>query len=152
MAEVWFYHLERRSVLQELPGLLQRGLERGLRMSVVTVNDDRVREISNALWGFEEAAFLHHGFAGEPELENQMIVLSVGDTAPNQATYRFYVDGTSPANLESVDRATIMFDGNTEEGIQSARQHWKALKPMASVIRYWKQNEEGRWQDQAAGT
>jgi DNA polymerase III subunit chi len=152
MAEVWFYHLERRGVLQELPGLLQRGLERGLKMAVVTNSDDRVREISQALWGIEETAFLAHGFAGEPEPERQPIFLMVDGQAPNQATFCFYVDGAAPASLDGLARAIILFDGNSDGAVQLARQHWKELKPKASAIKYWKQNEEERWQDQAAIT
>lgn len=151
MAEVWFYHLERRGVAQELPGLIARGLERGLRIAVVASSAERVREVSQQLWSFEDIGFLPHGFEGEPAPERQPVYLCTDDQPPNGATFRFYVDGTAPAKLDGLERAIILFDGNSEEAVQTARQHWKTLKPLATAVKYWRQNEEGRWQDQASG-
>lgn len=150
MAEVWFYHLERRGVAQELPGLLTRGLARGLRMAVVTSTLERLREMSQQLWSAEDTAFLPHGHDGEPEPARQPIYLCTDDLPPNGATFRFYVDGTAPATLANLERAVILFDGNNEEAVQIAREHWKILKPLADSIKYWRQNEHGRWVDQAA--
>ena len=151
MAEVWFYHLERRSASQELPGLLMRGLARDLRMAIVTTTTDRVRELSQQLWSLEDTAFLPHGFEGEPFPETQPVYVCTDDQPPNGASFRFYVDGTGPVTLEGLERATILFDGNSEEAVQAARQQWRSLKPLASAVKYWRQNEEGRWVDQASG-
>jgi DNA polymerase III subunit chi len=151
MAEVWFYHLERRGVAQELPGLLTRGLARSLRMAIITTSVERLREISQQLWAAEDTAFLPHGYEGEPAPERQPIYLCTDDQPPNGATFRFYVDGTAPTSLDTLERAVILFDGNDEHAVQTARQQWKTLKPLAGALKYWRQNEEGRWVDQAAG-
>jgi DNA polymerase III subunit chi len=151
MAEVWFYHLERKSADAELPRILLRGLERGLRMAVVTSTPERVKEFSQKLWGLEEAAFIPHGFEGEPNPAQQPIYLCTDDNALNGAAYSFYIDGTAPATLEGCDRASIMFDGNDEAAVEQARTLWRRFKAENATIRYWKQDEEGRWKDQAAG-
>jgi DNA polymerase III subunit chi len=150
MAEVWFYHLERTSADAELPRLLQRGLERGLRMAVVTSTLERVREFSQKLWGLEEAAFIPHGFEGEPQPESQIIYLCTDDNPRNASNYNFYIDGTAPDSLEALERATIMFDGTDDTAVDHARNLWRRFKSENTTIRYWKQDEEGRWKDQAA--
>jgi DNA polymerase III subunit chi len=150
MAEVWFYHLERTTADAELPRLLQRGLERGLRMAVVTSSNDRLREFSQRLWGLEETSFIPHGFDGEPHPEAQPIYLCTDDVGPNDAKFAFYIDGTEPTSLEQLDRASIMFDGNNETALDQARALWRKFKVENATIRYWKQDEEGRWKDQAA--
>jgi DNA polymerase III subunit chi len=150
MAEVWFYHLERKGVDDELPGLLQRGLQRGVRMGVVTSSPDRVKEISQKLWGLEDTAFIPHGFEGEPFPEAQPIYLSADGEVPNGADFRFYVDGQEPGNLEAVERASIIFDGRDENAVAQARLMWRRFKADGLSIRYWKQDEDGRWKDQAA--
>ena len=150
MAEVWFYHLERKAVDDELPGLLQRGLERGVRMAVVTSTVERVKELSHKLWGVEDAAFIPHGFDGEPLPEQQPIYLSAGGEVPNRAAYCFYIDGAAPDTLEFLERASIMFDGRDETAVEQARVLWRRFKNDGVVIRYWKQDDEGRWKDQAA--
>ena len=150
MAEVWFYHLDRKSVDDELPGLLQRGLERGVRMAVVTTTPERVKELSQQLWGVEDIAFIPHGFEGEPSPEQQPIYLSANGIVPNGAGFRFYVDGTIPDATDEIERVSILFDGRDESAVQQARDLWRRFKAEAVPIRYWKQDDEGRWKDQAA--
>jgi DNA polymerase III subunit chi len=150
MAEVWFYHLERKSVDDELPGLLQRGLDRGVRMAVVTTSAERVKELSQKLWGVEDTAFIPHGFEGEPRPEEQPIFLSTGGVVPNSAGFRFYIDGTAPDAMTDIERASILFDGRDEAAVEQARDLWRRFKAASMPIRYWKQDAEGRWKDQAA--
>jgi DNA polymerase-3 subunit chi len=150
MAEVWFYHLERTTADVELPRLLQRGLERGLRMAVVTSTMERVREFSLKLWGLEDISFIPHGFEGEPKPETQSIYLCTDDITPNLSKYNFYIDGAEPKNIETIDRASVMFDGTNPEAIEQARGLWRRFKSENMTIRYWKQDDEGRWKDQAA--
>lgn len=150
MADVWFYHLERKSVDDELPGLLHRGLERGLRMAVVTTSDERVRDLSQKIWGHDDTAFMPHGFEGEPNPATQPIYLSGNGEVPNAAAYRFYIDGSAPDTLDSMERASIMFDGRNEAAVEQARTLWRRFKAEGVNIRYWKQDEDGRWKDQAA--
>ena len=149
MADVWFYHLERKPVDDELPGLLQRGLERGVRMAVVTTTTERVKELSQKLWGIEDTAFIPHGCEGEPLPEQQPIYLSADGGVPNAAGFRFFIDGTAPDAMTGIERASILFDGRDETAVQQARDLWRRFKAEAVPIRYWKQDEEGRWRDQA---
>ncbi len=150
MAEVWFYHLERSSADDELPRLLQRGLERDLRMAVVTSSLERVKAFSQKLWGLADTAFIPHGFEGEPHADQQMIYLCTDDVAPNTATFNFYIDGAGPTTLQNLERASIMFDGTQDAAIEQARSLWRRFKAENVAIRYWKQDEDGRWRDQAA--
>ena len=150
MAEVWFYHIERKPADEELPGLLQRGLERGLRLGVATSSVDRVKELSSKLWGAGPTVFIPHGFEGEPMPEQQPIYLSDNGQFPNGARYCFYLDGVVPDDVSAMERASVMFDGNDETAVQGAREMWRRFKGEGVVIRYWKQDEDGRWKDQAA--
>lgn len=150
MAEVWFYHIERKSADEELPGLLQRGLERGLRLGVATSSVERVKELSSKLWGAGPTVFIPHGFEGEPQPEQQPIYLSDSGRFPNGARYCFYLDGAVPEDVSAMERASVMFDGNDEGAVQQAREMWRRFKGEGVVIRYWKQDEDGRWKDQAA--
>lgn len=150
MAEVWFYHLEREPVEDVLPGLLARGLQRGLRMAVQSPSEDRLKLLSEKLWGFEDVAFLAHGDASTPMPEAQPIYLAESSENPNAAAYRFFIDGAEPLDISALTRASIMFDGNDQSVIEQARTLWKQFKAEGHAISYWKQDEEGRWKDQAS--
>jgi DNA polymerase III subunit chi len=149
MAEVWFYHIEQRSADEELTGLLQRGLERALRMGVATTGPDRVKDLSNKLWGAGPTVFIPHGFDGEPLPEQQPIYLSETGLFPNGARFCFYLDGALPDTVDDIERASILFDGNEETAVQQAREQWRRFKSQGAVIRYWRKDEDGRWKDQA---
>lgn len=150
MAEVWFYHLEREPVEDVLPGLLSRGLQRGLRLAVQGTSAERLKLLSERLWAFEDVAFLAHGDAATPSPALQPIYLSLDDANPNGAGYRFYIDGAAPAALEGLARASLLFDGNDEAAREQARALWRRFKSEGHSISYWKQNETGGWVNQAA--
>jgi DNA polymerase III subunit chi len=149
MAEVWFYHLEQKSTEQELPGLLQRGMDRGLRMAVFVPDEARARGLSERIWGSEDVAFLAHGLAGEEGAENQPILLCTKGKPANNAQFAFFVDGAAPDDAPDFERASILFDGRDEARVQEARDVWKQMKAEGAVIKYWKQDEAGRWKDMA---
>lgn len=150
MPEVWFYHLEREPVEHVLPGLLQRGVARGLKLSVEAPSVTRLQQISESLWSLEDVAFVPHGMADDPQPDHQPLFLSLNETIPNNADYRFYVDGAEPQSVNTLTRASILFDGNSEDALAQARGLWKKFKTEGHAIRYWKQSPEGKWQDQSA--
>jgi DNA polymerase III subunit chi len=150
MAEVWFYHLDTKPVEQELPGLLQRGLERNIRMAVVSGWAAGLADLSHQIWAHAETAFIAHALPDEPFSDQQAICLCAEDAPPNAAPFRFYVEGAAPVTLEGLSRASILFNGADESAVAAARELWKRFKAEEAVIRYWKQDEQGRWKDQAA--
>jgi DNA polymerase III subunit chi len=151
MAEVWFYHLDTKPVEQELPGLLQRGLDRNIRMAVVSDQPEKLKALSNTIWDHGETSFIVHALADEPNASDQLICLCADDHVPNNAGFRFYVEGAEPESLEGMTRASIVFDGNDETSVLRARALWKRFKAEGATIKYWKRDEEGRWKDQAQG-
>ena len=148
MAEIYFYHLGEEPLERILPGLIRRGLERGLRMAIESADADRIPKISELLWSVEDVAFLAHGF-GEDAPEHQPIWLCADPENPNGATYRFFVDGAMPQSIEGLDRALILFDSNSEEALLKARAEWKKRKAEGHAISYWKQDDNGKWKNQA---
>jgi DNA polymerase-3 subunit chi len=148
MAEVFFYQLGEEPLALILPDLLKRSLARDVRVAVETTAHDNVTRLSELLWGHEDVAFLPHGH-GDDAPEGQPIWLCSDAGNPNMATYRFYVDGALPASLEGLARAVIMFESNSEAALASARNEWKKRKSEGHEIRYYKQDESGKWQNLA---
>ena len=59
--EVWFYHLERSSLDQVLPELLEKTLQRGWRALVRSAAAERLEQLDNFLWTFREDGFCPTG-------------------------------------------------------------------------------------------
>lgn len=147
--EIWFYHLERSSLDQVLPGLLDKTLERGWRALVRVGDARRLDEIDERLWTWRDESLLAHGRSEQPHADRQPILLSETGENLNAAQALFIVDGSDLGPTESYQRCFIIFDGQDEQALTGARQRWKALKDQGANLAYWKQSPEGRWEKAA---
>ena len=147
--EVWFYHLERTSLDQALPELLEKTLSRGWKALVRTPLPERVEHLDGWLWSYRDESFLPHGLASEPNAARQPVLLTTEDGNPNGANALFLIDGAEPGSLEGYARCLILFDGRDDGQLKLARRQWSALKAGAAPLSYWKQSPEGRWEKQA---
>jgi DNA polymerase-3 subunit chi len=63
---------------------------------------------------------------------------------------RFLIDGAPmPANPLSYQRIVLLFDGEDEEAVATARTHWSAVKEKGLEATYWQADEHGRWTKKA---
>ncbi len=147
--EIWFYHLERSTLGQVLPGLLEKTRERGWK-ALVRAHDPRLLdEIDEHLWTFRDDSFLAHGRASEPNAERQPVILTESEENPNAAQALFIVDSAELGATEAFDRCFIIFDGRDDQAVTDARVRWKSLKEAGANLAYWKQSPEGRWEKAA---
>ena len=146
MTEIFFYQLQRQPLERVLPSLLQRSLERGWRVVVQAASDERVEALDAHLWTYDDQSFLPHGTARDGEAASQPILLTTADDNANGATVRFLIDGVPmPADAESYDRIVLLFDGEDEDAVASARARWNEAKAQGFAVTYWQPDEQGRW-------
>jgi DNA polymerase-3 subunit chi len=147
MAEVWFYHLERTSLEQALPELLEKVLARGWKGQVRLRDAARVEALDQHLWTWRDDSFLPHGPAGEPHAARQPILLTTEAENVNGAEALLLVDGAEPGDLAGYERVMVLFDGNDEAALATARAQWSALKARGEDLSYWRQEGRG-WKKQ----
>jgi DNA polymerase III subunit chi len=150
MTEIWFYHLQRRSLDEVLPGLLERALQRGWRAVVQGASEERIAALDEHLWTYSDESFLPHGSAREGDQEMHPVFLTTGPENPNGATVRFLIEGAEAAPIlerEGIyERLMLLFDGNDAEALAAARAQWADLKARGHAVSYWQQSAEGRWE------
>ena len=149
MTQVWFYHLERHSLSQILPGLLEKSLERGWKAVVQATSLEQVAALDKGLWDFRADSFLAHGTAQDGDGAMQPVYLTTGVENPNGAVIRFCVEGADPAPVlgqPEYQRVMVMFDGNDEGALALARRQWADMKGLDHERAYWRENGEGRWE------
>jgi len=144
--EIWFYQLERSTLDQVLPELLDRTLQRGWRARVRVADADQRREIDEQLWTWREDSFLAHGMADDDHAGRQPILLTADTENLNGSQALFIVDQSDMTLREEFERCFIIFDGRDEAALATARARWKALKDQGANLAYWKQSEAGRWE------
>lgn len=153
MTDVWFYHLETRTLDQVLPILLARSLARGWRAVVQAGGPERVEALNGHLWTFDDASFLPHGTAKDGDADAQPIYLTDGPENPNGAAIRLFTDGVAVLPVleqhAGYERAVLLFDGRDDEAVAGARRQWTELKRAGHAVSYWQQTEDGRWEKRA---
>ncbi|MBP2290343.1 DNA polymerase III subunit chi [Azospirillum rugosum] len=149
MTEIRFYHLQRRTLEQALPKILEKVIERSWRAVVLAGSPERVDALNQHLWTYDPASFLPHGSARDGFAERQPVWLTAEDENPNGATVLVLVDGVTSDRLGTYDLVCDLFDGNDEEAVLAARDRWKACKAAGHGLTYWQQNDRGGWEKRA---
>jgi DNA polymerase III subunit chi len=143
MAEVGFYHLLSTPLERALPRLLERALGQGHRIVVQAGSPERVEHLNALLWTYDEASFLPHGAARDGNAGAQPIWLTHQPENPNGATILFLVDGVAAGDLGGYARCIDMFDGNSPDAVEAARERWRAASAARHTLTYWQQTERG---------
>jgi DNA polymerase-3 subunit chi len=154
MSETLFYHLERKTLEDVLPGLLERTRERDWRAVVRVGSAERMAALDAHLWTYSEQSFLPHGTADENHPSRQPIYLTTEDEHPNKAQVLFLVGGATPSDwtaprLGEFARIVLLFDGRDPEALAVARAAWRNSREAGHDVTYWKESPSGKWEKQA---
>ena len=147
MSRVDFYHLQKQSLEEVLPKLLEKAYASGNKIKVKIGTESRVDFLNSLLWTYNDESFLPHGSKKDGAAELQPIWLSAGDDNPNGATMLFLTDDAMPVEGDTENYARIfnIFDGNNPEALQNARNLWKNLRSSGAELHYWQQDNDGSW-------
>ena len=151
MAETLFYHLERRSLEDILPGLVEKSLQRGWRAAIKTDSSERSDALDTLLWTYDDQSFLPHAQLGDGEASGQPVLITVEEGNPNSAQIFFYVGGALPADwnaLGDLARVVLLFDGRDDQALAVARAAWKDAKAAGHDVTYWKETSGGKFEKQ----
>lgn len=154
MSEVLFYHLERRTLDDVLPSLVEKTLERGWRALIRAESADRAAAIDALLWTYNDQTFLPHAQAGDGDAARQPVLITAEGDNPSSANVMFLVGGAVPPEWGSdfanmLTRIVLMFDGRDADALAAARASWKHAKAANHDVTYWKESASGKFEKQA---
>lgn len=145
-----FFHLMQSAPADTLAVNAPRALGQGWRVLVRGTDAATLERLDSDLWtrGGDES-FLPHGLAGGTHDADQPILLGTGD-AVNGAKVLALIDGAgaTDAEIASMERVWVLFDGNDSARLQAARLQWKAMTAAGHAAQYWSE-ESGRWEKKA---
>ena len=154
MTETLFYQLDRRSLDEVLPGLVEKTLERGWKALIRVDSSERADAIDNLLWTYSEQTFLPHAQAGDGNPNRQPVLITVEQDNPNEANVLFLIGGAAPpswsaAETKNLTRVVLMLEGRDSNALGQARTHWKDAKAAGHDVTYWKESPSGKFEKQA---
>jgi DNA polymerase-3 subunit chi len=151
MTETLFYHLERRSLEDVLPGLVEKSRQRGWKALIRADSAERADAIDTLLWTYDDQSFLAHAQLGDGEAARQPVLITMEDGNSNAARIAFYVGGTQPADwsgLNDLSRIVLLFDGRDASALAAARAAWKDARAAGHDVTYWKEMPSGKFEKQ----
>ena len=148
MTEYRFYHMERSTLEQVLPKLLEATLKRDWRAVVVARSEERVEHLNGVLWTWDKDSFLPHGSRKEGHAARQPVWLTTEIENPNGARVVFLVDGAEVPAGDAFPLCCELFDGRDGEALALAREHWKRARAEGHEVAYYQQGERG-WEKKA---
>lgn len=146
MTEVRFYHLMSKRLEQALPEIVSKAVERKMRVVVKAGSRERIEVLDGALWTYDPASFLPHGYIRDGSEKEQPVWLTEDEDNPNNAEVLILTDGASSGNVGKFKLCLEIFDGNDDTAVATARGRWKEYKDAGHTTVYYQQDDAGKWQ------
>ncbi len=148
--EASFYHLTSGRLEAVLPRLLEKALAAGHRIVVRARDHGLLRSLDEQLWTRPPDSFLPHALFPCENSDLQPVLLTTTDDVPNAASLCVTLDPALPDDAARFQRLLLIFDGQDETAVASARDAWRSAGRVEGMTRsYWTQNEGGGWQKTA---
>src|SRR5690242_17594034 len=153
LPEILFYCLERKSIEDIIPGLLERTTERGWRAIVRVDSTERMNSLDSYLWTYSDQSFLAHGTPETAHPSRQPIYLTTGNENPNAARVLFLAGGEIPSDwdtsgIANFSRVVVLFDGQNPELLKAARDSYANAARRGGSAVFWRQNASGKWEQE----
>lgn len=142
--EIRFYHLERQSLQQILPGLLGKVLESGRRAVLRACSPAQAEDLAEHLWTYDPASFLPHGTQKDGFAADQPVwITAQADENPAGARVLVLVPGADAQGAGGYDLCCALIDGHDPQSVAQAREDWRGFKAQGFSVTYWQQTAQG---------
>lgn len=148
MGAVFFYHLTENPLEATLPMLIGKARAAGWRILVRGREDALLKRLDDVLWQGADDQFLPHGMVGGPHDADQPVLLGDGHSDGFACVMSVGGAEVSAAEVSTLERTCILFDGHDDAALQVARGQWKMLTDAGCAAQYWAQ-ADGRWTKKA---
>jgi len=145
MTEVYFYHSTKFPVEKTITKLVEKIY--GLKQNILIYCQDKnlVQIIDDILWSYSTKTFLAHATSSDPAPEKQPIYITEKEENPNESSILIALGENIPDFYNKFSKYISIF-GSSDEELTSARSRYKQLKGQSLDIKYFKQTEDGNWE------
>jgi DNA polymerase-3 subunit chi len=149
MTDIRFYHMQKQTLDDVLPLLLEKAYKAGHKAVIKFENTAEVERFDTLLWTYRQSGFLPHGSKKDGQAERQPIWLTDSEENPNNADMLVLAQGQSSQGIEDYALCCEMLDGRSAEQVSAARARWKEYQAAGHTVTYWFQGESGGWEKKA---
>jgi DNA polymerase-3 subunit chi len=144
MTEVYFYHSTAFPVEKTIAKLVEKIY--GLKQNIIILCQDTnlIQIIDDLLWSYSTKTFLAHATEFDPSPQQQPIYITSKEENPNNSTVLISIGENIPNFYRDFEKYITIF-ANSDSEVQSARARYKHLKNENMSLKYFKQKDDGTW-------
>ena len=107
--------------------------------------------MDEALWTQDPDSWIPHGLDDADGVSHaQTWIMSTPEGNPIAAEFLFLLHGAERADMTSFERVFNLFDGRSDAQVAQARTQWQEWRKDSDLeMRYFAQDDEGKWEKEA---
>ena len=145
MPEIFFYKLKNLSIELFLISLIEKSISKKWNSIVLLDNIERMEEINDLLWTFDDTSFIPHGSQSDLNAEKQEVYLTCNEENPNNSKIIFSVDGVIIKKPDDWIRCVYIFNEQNLLVTDELESYKREIKDLEYVQKYFEQDQNGKW-------
>lgn len=125
--------------------LLEKTVELNKNSMVFSNSTELLKELDDFMW--TNSNWLPHALNSDNYKDKQPILLSNELKNYNKFSYLFVIDSSDFKVLPELEKICIIFNLNQIESMAFFEDQWKALQKAGFILKYFKQDKEGKFQN-----
>ena len=145
MTEIFFYKLKNSSIELFLISLIEKSISKKWNSIVLLDNIERMEEINDLLWTFDDTSFIPHGSQSDLNAEKQKVYLTCNEENPNNSKIIFSVDGIIIKKPDDWTRCVYIFNEQNLLVTDELESYKREIKDLEYIQKYFEQDQNGKW-------
>ena len=145
MTEIFFYKLKNLSVELFLISLIEKSISVNWNSVVLLDNVERMEEINDLLWSFDDTSFIPHGSQSDLNPEKQKVYLTCNEENPNDSKIIFSVDGVIVKKPHEWNRCVYVFNEQNLLVTDELESYKREISKLDYIQKSFQQDSNGKW-------
>ena len=145
MTEIFFYKLKNTSIDLFLISLIEKSISKNWNSLVLLDNTERMEEINDLLWTFNDTSFIPHGSQSDLSPDKQNVYLTCNEENLNNSNIIFSIDGIIINEPGNWNRCIYIFNEQNLKVTDELESYKRKVKDFGYTLKSFEQDNNGKW-------
>ena len=145
MTEIFFYKLKNTSIDLFLISLIEKSISKNWNSLVLLDNTERMEEINDLLWTFNDTSFIPHGSQSDLSPDKQNVYLTCNEENLNNSNIIFSIDGIIVNEPDNWNRCIYIFNEQNLKVTDELESYKRKVKDFGYTLKSFEQDNNGKW-------
>ena len=135
MTEIFFYKLKNTSIDLFLISLIEKSISKNWNSLVLLDNTERMEEINDLLWTFNDTSFIPHGSQSDLSPDKQNVYLTCNEENLNNSNIIFSIDGIIINEPDNWNRCIYIFNEQNLKVTDELESYKREIKDFGYTLK-----------------